>query len=252
MDYDFQRASFLKRAPAWLLDMIILITLATGLMAAISYVVDIDTTIEHVSERRAYYVEEYGVSFDVTEEQIQQMSDEELAKYQAAAEELAKDTEIQKALELLMNQILIIAGFGFLGAFVILEVLIPMWLKNGQTLGKKCFGIGLMRKDGITVTPFMLFVRAALGKFTVETMIPIFLVLMSFFGIMSMGLILALVFLLVQIIVPVATRNKTAIHDLAACTVAVDLASQMIFDSVEEMQAYNAEIYGDKAFEGRE
>ena len=52
----------------------------------------------------------------------------------------------------------------------------------------------------------------------------------------------ALVFLLAQIIVPIVTRNKTALHDLLACTVAVDMSSQMIFDSVEEMEAYEAEI----------
>ncbi len=252
MDYDFQRASMLKRIPAWILDMIMLITLATGLMACISYVVDIDTSIEKMNAVYTRYEQEYGVSFEMTEEESQKMTEEELAKYQSAMEALAKDTQTQKLFELLMNQTLLIAGFGFLGAFLILEILIPLWLKNGQTLGKKCFGIALMRKDGIKVTPFMLFVRAILGKYTVETMIPILVLLMWFFGIMGLGLLLALGFLLVQIIVPMATRNKTAIHDLAACTVAVDLASQMIFDSVEDMEAYNAQIHVERAFEEQE
>ena len=250
MEYDFQRASLMKRIPAWLLDIILLITLATGLMAGMSYLLDIDSHSKALDDVYTRYEQEFDIEFGVTTEQMQQMKEEELAKYEAASEALSKDTEAQKAFEMMLNMTLLTMAVGILGAFLLLEFLVPLWLKNGQTLGKKCFGIALMRKDGIKVTPFMMFARTILGKYTVETMIPLLMLVMLFFGFMGFeGLLLAGGLLLAQIIIPIATRNKTAIHDLMACTVAVDLASQMIFDSVEAMEEYHAEIHVEKAFE---
>jgi len=142
---------------------------------------------------------------------------------------------------------------GFLGALFILEFLIPLWLKNGQTLGKKVFGVGLMRKDGIKVTTFMMFARTILGKYTIETMIPIFLLLASFFGILGLGgLVLCAAALLIPVLVALCTRNKTAIHDLMACTIAVDLASQMIFDTPEEQLEYYKQLHAENAAQADE
>ena len=51
---------------------------------------------------------------------------------------------------------------------------------------------------------------------------------------------LAVALILVQPIIPLWTINKVGIHDLLACTVAVDMNTQMIFDSPEELAAYEA------------
>lgn len=248
MDYDIQRASMLRRVPAWLLDIILVLVLATGLMAGLSYVLDLDTHIGEIDAIYDRYEKEYDTSFDITDESFEEMSEEDLARYEAASEALSKDTEAQKTYELVLNLTLVTLSGGFLGALFILEFLIPLWLKNGQTLGKKVFGIALMRKDGIKVNTFMLFVRAVLGKFTIETMIPIFLLLASVFGILGLeGLILCVVAVLAPAIVAVATRNKTAFHDLMACTVAVDLSSQMIFNSPEEQLEYYKRLHEEDA-----
>lgn len=101
-----------------------------------------------------------------------------------------------------------------------------------------------MRKDGVKITPFMMFARTILGKYTVETMIPVFLLVAVFFGIMGLeGLIGFALILIAQVIVAFATRNKTGIHDLLACTVAVDLSSQMIFNSPEEQLEYHKQLH---------
>ena len=246
MIYDMQRANLLKRLSAWVLDGIMLVTVITGFIAGLSYVVDVDTYSNNLDAIYVRYEETYGIDFDKTEEDFAKMSEEELAVYEKAAEELSKDEEAQKAYEAIMSMTLLIISLGVLGAFVVLEFLIPLWLKNGQTLGKRVFGIALMRQDGIKVTPFMVFARAILGKYTVETMIPIMFLVAAFFGLMGLeALILCAVCLLAQVIVLLATRNKTGIHDLMACTVAVDLSSQMIFDTVEEMEAYHDELYAE-------
>ena len=239
MKYDVQKAGMLRRIPAWLLDMILLITLATGLIAGMSYILDMDTQVDKMDAIYKQYEKEYGVSFTITGEEYEKLSEAEKAKYEQANVALAEDTQAQKAYELLMNLTLITLSVGILGAFLILEFAVPLLLKNGQTLGKKAFGVALMRNDGIKVTTFMMFARSILGKYTVETMMPVLLLVSMFFnGGSGFSLMLLVAFLLAQIIIPLATRNKTAIHDLMACTIAVELSSQMIFDTVQEQEEY--------------
>ena len=80
----------------------------------------------------------------------------------------------------LVNYTFIIISFSILIGFLIVEFLFPMIFKNGQTLGKKIFGIGVMRVDGVKVTTPILFVRSILGKFTIETMMPVLMVIMIY------------------------------------------------------------------------
>ena len=115
-------------------------------------------------------------------------------------------------------------------------------------MGKKIFGIALMRTDGVKVTPFMMCVRTILGKYTVETMIPILIVIMLLFQLVGVGgtLVIALI-LLAQIIALFATSTNSAIHDLFACTVAVDMASQRMFESPEALLEYKKRLSAEAA-----
>lgn len=263
MKYDFQRASFMKRLPAWMLDMILLITLVTGFVWVWSNAFEITPHLETINAIENQYKAEYdgqlSMSIDeyqmmTEEEKVEKLTEEERTQLNEAIlainEKLFQNETYATAYGKMVSNLFSIIALSFLCAYFILEFLIPLWLKNGQTLGKKCFGIALMRKDGVKVTPFIVFTRTILGKCSVELMVPIMLYVMLGGSIVSVFAILA--FFLAQIIVPIATYNKTAIHDLLACTVEVDLASQMIFDSVEDMEAYNAELHVDKAFEDQE
>ena len=133
-------------------------------------------------------------------------------------------------------------------AYLVLEFAVPLLLKNGQTIGKKCFSIGIARIDGVKLTPVQLFVRTVLGKFAVETMIPVYVVLMLFWGIMGIGGTLVLLILLViQIVCIAAGQNRLTIHDRLAGTVAVDITSQKIFESTEDLIAYTKRIHAEQA-----
>lgn len=237
MEFDFQRASLMKRVPAWMFDMILLMTLAAGLIAALAALLNIDTDINNLETIVAEYEQEYGIELTTEDE-------EELKLLNDA---LNEDQEAVKALEMVVSKIMIIVSLGILGAFLLLEFLVPILLKNGQTLGKKIFGVALMREDGVKVTTFMMFTRTVLGKYTVETMLPL-LFLMVFMS--SGGIIVFLAMLLVELLIPVLSKNKACIHDRMACTVAVDLSSQMIFNSAEEMEAYHESIRVNKASDG--
>ena len=135
-------------------------------------------------------------------------------------------------------------SIGILVAIGLIQFAIPMILKNGQTVGKKVFGLGVMRTDGVRVNGQIMFIRAILGKYTVETMVPLMMLLWIFTGragILSL-IIIALIFI-GNIIMMSITRTNSAIHDMLANTVTVDMASQLIFDSPEALLEYKKEIH---------
>ena len=251
MNYDIQRASMLKRIPAWVLDMILLLVVMTGFLVLWSRVFPVTPHVEEIDGIIAQYEQQYGGHWNIPAEEYEKMTDAEKEAAEKISLEISnalnQDEAALALLETVAINIFAMLSLSVLCAYVILEFVIPLLLKNGQTLGKKCFGVALMRKDGVKVTPFMMFARTVLGKCTVETMIPLLSAVMLFVGIGGPLFFLGVAVLLAQLIVPLATRDKTALHDLMACTVAVDLSSQMIFDTPEAMEAYYAELYTDKA-----
>ena len=143
---------------------------------------------------------------------------------------------------------LLIISLSILFAFVILEFIVPLIFKNGQTVGKKIFSIAIMRADSVRISPAILFVRSILGKYTVGTMIPVIMGMTLIYGIGSI-VTLAVAFLipLFQIILMFVTKTNLTIHDILSSTVAVDIQSQMIFESVEAKQEYLRRIHEEEA-----
>ena len=130
----------------------------------------------------------------------------------------------------------------------ILMFAVPLLLGNGQTVGKKVFSLGLIRKDGVRLNTMQLFARTLLGKFTIETMIPVYLVLMMFWGIMDMtGTAVICALALAQLLCYGLTRTNGLIHDLLAGTAVVDISSQQIFGSEEELIEYKKRIHAEQA-----
>ena len=243
MIYDIQNAALGKRLSAWLLDFILLVVLITGVAALVSGAMDYDSHSAKLDAIYEKYEKEYGIDFNLTTEQQAALTEEQLKPYYAAAEALEKDQEALAAYDMMLNLSIATISISVLAAYTLLELILPLILGNGQTLGKKVFGIALMRRDGIKVTPFVLFARTIIGKCTIGTMLPLVILMMMYFSILGLtGTLVLLLLLLLQAILTLATPNKTTIHDLLACTVAVDLSSQMIFGSVEEKNAYIEEL----------
>lgn len=238
---ELQKANMWKRISAYLLDVILLSMLAVGLAFLLSLILGYDAQMAKLEAVYDRYESEYGMVFDLTMEEYEALDETERANYDAALEAFAADGEAEYLYSMLINLTLIMITFGILLAYLLLELLVPLLLGNGQTAGKKVFGIGVMRTDGVKLPPLLLFIRTVLGKYTVETMIPVMLILMIFFGVMDIGGTAVIALLaLVQVVLLAATRGRTPIHDLLSQTVTVDLASQMIFESASARAAWLA------------
>ena len=75
-----------------------------------------------------------------------------------------------------------------------------------------------------------------------ETMFPLLIVLMIYFGYLGIiGTATLLLFLILQLGVMIKTPTNSSIHDLLSDTIVVDLLSQRIFETEEERVEYLAE-----------
>ena len=246
MTRDLQKANMWKRISAAFLDGILLVMVTVGVALVLTYALNYNSYSERFQLRRAAIETEYGVNFDTTAEELSIFTEEQLANYNSALDALAADSEAGYCQTMIINLTLIIIIFSILTGYVLLEFVVPLFLKNGQTIGKKTFGIGVMREDGVKISSFVLFARTVLGKYTIEVMFPLLIVIMVAFGFLGIvGIIVLIGMLLMQLILLIATYERTPLHDRLARTVTVDLSSQKIFDSVEELMEYKQRLHAE-------
>lgn len=119
---------------------------------------------------------------------------------------------------------LAIAG-SILSAGIVCYIILPLFLKNGQTLGKKIFKLGLASYDGYKYHPYQLLLR----------FVPFFIVVASFllpiWGNIFLIFAFVIVVLLISFALMMASPKRAALHDFAARTIVVDLASSIIFEN---------------------
>lgn len=251
MSLDIQKASIWKRIAAWIFDLFLVVTLAVGFVTILLPVSGFEgyrtTYLDACAKYEAQY--ESGPIL-ISQEEYDAKTPEEKAAYDAAYAALQADPEAAKAYNMLQLQALplLITSISVLLAVLVWELALPLLLKNGQTLGKKIFGLALIRSDCVKMNNLQLFTRTVLGKYAVELMIPIYLLMLIFFGgggiLCTAGLLILAV---AQALCILISRNQCAIHDFLAGTVVVDLASQTVFDSTEDLIAHQQKVAAERA-----
>ncbi len=245
---ELQKANSWKRIAAWVLDIMMLCVLTVGAVYLLSAVLGFDAYDEKLQNAYDSYETQYGVTFSIDQQTYEAMTQAERDNYDAAYDALIVDEDAMYAYNMVVNLSMLMITLGILLAMLILEFILPLILKNGQTLGKKCFSLGVVRIDGVKMNTLQLFARTILGKYTIGTMIPVYTAMMLFWGtIDAAGLLLLAALLIAQLICVAVTRNNSAIHDLLAGTVVVDISSQKIFESTDDLIAYTKRIHAEQA-----
>lgn len=265
--FELRKMNIVKRASALLLDIILLAVLSTGFMFIISLICNYShqeaLSTQYFTEwedfRKEYIgnvAKYYGFTYEESEDEYTISKDGEPSSLGAVMQKLheseGKDSETAEAYVVYMSLtpvskvnaqykyvyslLFMMTSLGILLAYLVLEFVIPIILKNGQTVGKKVFGICLVRADCVKINLLSLFIRTLVGKFAIETMFPVLLVFLFLFGGLGvLSIILLIALILLNTVLFFATKNKTPIHDIFAGTVAVDMKLQMIFQSEEEL-----------------
>ena len=234
--FDIQRAGLLKRVSAFILDFIVITILATLFIFLISKITHFDYYNTMLVDAYDKYEGEYGVTFSISSDEYYGYSDEERGRYDEAYAALTSDDEAMNTYSRVVNLTLLSLSLGIFLAFLVSEFIVPLILGNGVTIGKKVFGLCLMRRGGWKVNALSLFIRAILGKYTIETMIPVLLVVMILFNTIGIAGTAVILFLFIlNVVLVFFRREREALHDLLADTVVVDYLSQRIYDSEQEV-----------------
>lgn len=242
---ELQKASLSKRLAAGMLDAMLLCVVAAGVASLLMWMFGFDAQTKQLAESYTRYETQYEVDLSWDYSSLEGKDKENYEKAYAA---FYADDEVMRQLSLVINQTVLITTFSILLAVLVTEFVVPLLLKNGQTLGKKAFSLSVMRVDGVQITPVQLFVRSVLGKFAIEIMVSVYIVILIFFQAIGIaGPVVILGILLLQAVCMIVTRTNSMIHDLMAATVVVDHASQRIFRTPEELMEYQKEIAAEQA-----
>lgn len=250
---DVQKASIWKRASAFLLDAIILVILATGL----AYLVSVITHYDKYDDRLQGYYDEieakYGFDLEMSAEEYEKLSPEDQQKCNDMFKELNENEDAVYCYNVTVRLAILMVSLGTLLGITLSEFVVPLILKNGQTIGKKCFQIGVVKINSVRITTLQLFVRTFLGKYTIEIMVPLLVIVLLIFNQLGLiGPILLLVLLIFQIGLLIFTKYKTPIHDIFAYTAVVDMQTQMVFDSDEQLLEYKKKNHLDDVRDNKE
>ena len=246
MGLDIQKADFWKRMSAWLLDAVLTLCVAAALVSLLLWCVGYSKHYDVLKSAEEEYSEKYGIDLNISKDEFDKLSEEEKQNYYAADKEFSEDGKVLYAYAMLSNLMLATVSVSVLITFIALELVVPIILKYGRTLGKKIFGLAVIRTNCVKMNGQALFIRSIIGKCTIETMVPIYIVIMIIFGELGVvGTAVLLLFLLLQIFVLAFTNKNTrsAIHDLISDTMVVDMGSQMIFETEDELVAYKAKLH---------
>lgn len=245
---DLQKAGLWKRTAAWMFDGILVSILAVGLGVLLSLLLGYDGYSDTMDASYARYETAYGVTFDISRSEYDALSEDQRQAYDDAYAALTADEDAMYAYNMMISLTMLITTAAIFLGVLAMEFVLPVFLGNGQTLGKKIFGLCLVRQDGVKINHLQLFARTVLGKFTIETMVPVYLLLMLFWGTAGLvGTVALLGLLLAEVLCMSLSRTNSAIHDYLAGTVVVDMGSQMIFRSTEDLISWKKKVAADRA-----
>ena len=229
-------------------DTMMIILAAVGIAAIMSLFMNYEEHYNTIETIEAECAAKYGINTDLTAEEYEQLSDDEKQRYLEADAEFGSNPLVADAYNKLLTLTLLTITFSLLIAYVGLEFVVPIFLKHGRTLGKKIFGLAVMRTNGVKLDGQAHFIRSIIGKYTMETMVPVYIILMIIFGNLGpIGTLMLIAFLILEIAVYATTRTRSTVHDLVSDTVVVDMASQMIFESYDDLMAYKTKLHEEEA-----
>ncbi|MBQ3894589.1 MAG: RDD family protein [Clostridia bacterium] len=239
---DVQHAAFSKRLFAFLADVVIAGLLVTGIFLLLWTVFDVDRYKDVYGEVKASYEKEYGVTFGMNAEDFGKLDKDAQDNYTKAVDAMNADERANNALKTYLIYALSILAGGALISGLLLEFLVPLLFKDGRTLGKKLFGLGVMRTGMLRVKAPVLFVRGVIGKAVFELLLPAVMTATALMGVTGIfGFIMVGVFGIAEIVALVKTGGQCFLHDVLADTYVIDWSSQPIFDTAEERDTFLAE-----------
>lgn len=233
--YTLNKASLARRFCAWLLDIILMVTLAVGIMFLTSLIVGYDKSMNKLNDY--YRTHEVYVTDEKGNETFCELNpNDDKDPCNVAWKHFGSDKNAVNQYQKVNQLSIIILSVGLFFSIMILDFGMPLIFKNGRTIGKRLMGVSLISINEVKVTNRQIFIRALMGEFLVLAMIPTILIFLAMIS--NGGLIYTLFFMIIEIAnigTIFITKSKQNLPDLIAKTIPVDTASQIICSTPEEL-----------------
>ena len=227
----------MNRIAAFILDTVLFLILFTGVLYLISLIFGFDAL--HDTLRAEQIKEGYLILNAETNEY--EIISKDHPNYDVVIENVSNNALLMDTLftvnQFSMNAPLIALAI----VMFILEFVVPMFLKNGQTVGMKFFKIALISNNNLAITTTQLFARCIIGKIAVLGIIPMLAILYIFLnaGGGLFGTIILLVVVIIQIIMLIKNKNHEGIADKIANVYPVNFTETVIYKTQKELdEAY--------------
>lgn len=233
-------------------DTVLLTVLIVGVAILASALLKIDAYIDELKVYREQYAVEFDIDLDVSDEEFQNMTEEEKTAYSEKYSQLnaamAKDENVRNVNVQIVTRVLVGITISILVADFIYYFVVPLCFKHGRTLGKKMFGLAVVRSNSVKVSTPVFFIRSMIGLYGIETMFPVMLIVMRFLGILgSISFIMIGLLGILQIVAMLVSPMNSCIHDLLTDTVVVDFSSQKIYETENELIETQKTLAAEKA-----
>lgn len=244
---EFYKAKPIKRLAALMIDLVMLIAITAGIWIGMYTAMDYDSYVQEFQGYIDEYAQKHDVDLSIPSNELQNYPEDVQKKYNEALLDLNDNKQAMASYAQQFKINMLAAMVGLFVAFVILEVMIPLILKNGQTVGKKIMGLCVMHKYHVRVGFMQIIYRSILGKYFIGTLIPVAMLIMKNYGVMgtTASLIMAVI-AMVQGFIVLMSQANCGIHDKLFNTVVADFKQQYIFDTWDERcdfeEAYEKEM----------
>ena len=115
-------------------------------------------------------------------------------------------------------------------SLAIFYLMFPLILKNGQTLGKRIFSLGVVSAKGYRIKPWQTIVRFFV--FVAEIAVSLY----TFLGA-----------ILISYTLMIFSKKNRSVHDFIAGTSVINLKSSLVFDNEDDEAAYRRRVAEDEA-----
>ena len=222
-----EKHPFMKRAFAGAIDVLLIAILTVFIAMPMSSLTGYKQARADVDSMLSSMEQAYGVRFNLTPRELQELTEEQSKKYEEAFAWFAGSEEnVRTYNRMVLGSYTTVLG-SVLVAVLILELAVPLFFGNGQTLGKKLMGLVVIKMDTSPVDALGMIARAVLGKFLVEIAVPVFTILAIYngnSGARSSFMIIGL--FLVQAACMGLTKERRLIHDFLSGTRVVSADSE--------------------------
>lgn len=229
--YKPKSPSFSKRIGAFILDLICVLIIAIGVAFLTAVINGYDKTQKALDEKYIQYrIKEYNEDGKLV---IVEASDEELA---LRWNQFEQDEEACRLWDEMVDKTLPIPIVGITFSLLIFELIVPLCLKQGRTIGMYIFKISLITKEEIRVRFKNIFIRFLFGKLLVNALIPILCFLMFYFNRANFIIVCILMaVLLSNLFMLIATERHIAVPDYFGGVFPCDQEGQFFFDTIEQL-----------------